>query len=228
MTQPRGPASDRDRLGMLTGPPIDVSVTIRPKMPIYAGNPGVAIERRQSIERGDGANVSRLELGAHTGTHVDAPCHFIPDGAGADELALDAFVGPCIVADATHATGQLDRRLVDSLSLPARCDRILLKTPNSQLWERDAFTSDFVRLTGGGAEALIERGVRAVGIDYLSIGDPDAHRALLGRGIGVIEGLDLRRVDPGGYFVVCLPVKIARSDGAPARVVLWPLASWTG
>jgi arylformamidase len=101
---------------------------------------------------------------------------------------------------------------------------VLLKTPNSRLWELDEFSSDFVRLTGSGAEALIERGVRAVGIDYLSIGDPDAPHALLERHIGVIEGLDLRGVDPGDYFIVCLPLKIAGSDGAPARTVLWSLA----
>jgi arylformamidase len=206
-------------------PLIDVSVTIRTHMPIYPGDPGVDIELAHAIDRGDPANVSRLELGTHTGTHVDAPCHFLPDGPGADELALEIFVGRCVVADATGAQGPLDAALIDGLDLEPGTERVLVKTPNSRLWERDAFASNFVRLDVGGADALVRRGARLVGIDYLSIGDPDAHRTLLERGIGVIEGLDLRRVDPGSYFLACLPLKIAGSDGAPARAVLWPLTS---
>jgi arylformamidase len=203
--------------------PIDVSVTVRPGMPVYAGDPGVSFELARSIERGDPANVTRLDLGVHTGTHVDAPRHFFAGGPGADELPLDPFVGPCVVVDATAATGRMDAALVRSLDLPARGGRVLLKTPNSQLWERDAFAPDFVRLDGGGAHALVERGARLVGLDYLSIGDRDAHLALLGRGVGVVEGLDLRGVDPGGYLLVCLPLKLAGCDGAPARALLYPV-----
>jgi arylformamidase len=210
--------------GIPAGPAIDVSVTIRPAMPTYPGDPGVAIELARSIDRGDPANVSRLDLGAHTGTHVDAPRHFLPDGAGAEELPLETFAGPCVVVDATAAVGQLDAALVDSLELPPGSERVLLKTTNSRLWERDSFSPEFVRLNGSGAEALIGRGVRLVGIDYLSIGDAEAHVALLGRGVGVLEGLDLRAVEPGPYFLVSLPLKIAGSDGAPARTVLWPLS----
>jgi arylformamidase len=204
---------------------IDVSVTIRPGMPIYEGNPGVEIALAQSIERGDVADVSRLQLGAHTGTHVDAPRHFISGGAGAAELALEPFVGPCVVADAMGAAGRIDAALVDSLDIEPGTERVLLKTPNSRLWERDSFTPDFVRLDGSGADALVGRGVRLVGIDYLSIGDPDAHHALLRRRVGVIEGLDLRTVRAGAYFLACLPLKIADCDGAPARAVLWPLTT---
>jgi arylformamidase len=205
-------------------PPIDVSVTIRPRMPIYPGNPGVAIELAQSIDRGDSANVSRLDLGAHTGTHVDAPCHFLHGAPGADELPLDPFVGPCAVVRPTSAGGTIDGGAIDSLELPPECERVLLKTPNSLLWERDEFASDFCRLNAEGANALIERGVRLVGIDYLSIGDAEAHVSLLAHHVGVIEGLDLRAVGAGDYFIVCLPLKIAGSDGAPARALLWPLA----
>jgi arylformamidase len=191
-------------------------------MPIYDGNPGVSIELAQSLERGDPANVSRLELGAHTGTHVDAPRHFIADGAGADELPLEPFVGPCVVADATAAAGAIDAALIASLDLPSGSERVLLKTPNSRLWERDSFTRDFARLNGSGANALIERGVRLVGIDYLSVGDAAAHVALLGQGVCVVEGLDLRAVEPGRYYMACLPLKISGCDGAPARALLWP------
>ena len=204
--------------------PLDVSVTIRPEMPIYDGNPGVSIELVQSLERGDSANVSRLELGVHTGTHVDAPRHFLPDEGGADELPVELFVGPCVVVDAA-ADGAIDGTVISSLDLPPGTERVLLKTRNSELWDRPTFTRDFVRLDGSGAKALIERGVLAVGIDYLSIGDRDAHVTLLTSGAGVIEGLDLRAVDPGSYFLTCLPLKVARSDGAPARALLWPQLS---
>jgi arylformamidase len=203
---------------------IDVSVTIRPRMPIYEGDPGVDISLARSIDRGDLANVSRLELGAHTGTHVDAPRHFIANGPGADRLTLESFVGPCVVADAAAADGQIDAALVDSLELEPGTERVLLKTTNSQLWKRDSFTPDFLRLDASGADALIARGVQLVGIDYLSIGDPPTHKTLLDHRVGVIEGLDLRPVDPGRYFLACLPLKIADCDGAPARAVLWPLS----
>jgi arylformamidase len=204
----------------MNGAPIDVSVTVRERMPIYEGDPGVAMQLAKAIERGDPANVTRLELGAHTGTHVDAPCHFLPAGAGASELPLDPFVGPCVVADGTATAGPLDAAFVEALALEG--ERVLLKTPNSELWARDTFTRDFLRLDGSGARALIAHGVRLVGIDYLSVGDPEAHSLLLERGVGVIEGLDLRAVEPGRYFLVCLPVKIEGSDGAPARAILFP------
>jgi len=231
--RPRWPIARRTAPHAPTPPPaipaprgalIDVSVTIRPRMPIYPGNPGVRIALAQSLERGDPANVARLDLGAHTGTHVDAPRHFLPDGAGAERLDLDAFVGPCVVADAMAARGAIDEAAVAALDLPAGVDRVLLRTPNSRLWERDAFSPDFVRLDGGGAAALIARGVRLVGIDYLSIGDGDAHRALLGHDVAVVEGLDLRAVEPGAYLLACLPLRVEGADGAPARAVLWPLS----
>jgi arylformamidase len=206
----------------MTAKPIDVSVTVRPEMPVYPGDPGIAIELAKSIEGGDPANVSRLDLGAHTGTHVDAPRHFLPAGAAADELALELFVGPCVVADMTAAAGPIGAADIAALDLPDGSERVLLRTRNSTLWERDRFSPDFVRLDGSGAQALIDRGVRVVGIDYLSIGDRDAHLALLGRGVGVIEGLDLRAVTPGPYRLACLPLKIAGCDGAPARALLWP------
>jgi arylformamidase len=191
-------------------------------MPIYEGDPGVSVELAKAIHAGDPANVSRLTLGAHTGTHVDAPRHFIPGSAGADKLPLHLFVGPCFVADAGSAPAVMDAGFIDSLELPPGTERVLLKTPNSKLWDRDTFVPDFARLNASGASALIERGLHLVGIDYLSIGDPDAHRMLLTRRIGIIEGLDLREVEPGDYIVACLPLKVAGADGAPARAVLWP------
>jgi arylformamidase len=191
-------------------------------MPIYEGDPGVSVELAQAIDRGDAANVSRLELGSHTGTHVDAPRHFIPGGAGVDELPAEPFVGPCIVAGVTSPRAAIDAAVIESLHLPAGTERVLLKTPNSRLWDRASFARNFVRLNLAGANALIDRGLRLAGIDYLSIGDPESHLALLTHGIGVVEGLELREVEPGAYFVACLPLKIAGCDGAPARALLWP------
>jgi arylformamidase len=194
-------------------------------MPIYEGNPGVSIELAQSLVNGDPANVSRVELGAHTGTHVDAPRHFFADGAGVDQLPLEQFIGPSTVVDATAATEAIDAHFINGLGLRPGTERVLLKTRNSRLWERDRFTKDFVRLDGSGAVALVRNGTRLVGIDYLSVGDRDAHLQLLGQGVSVVEGLNLREVEPGSYFVVCLPLKIEDCDGAPARVLLWPLGT---
>jgi arylformamidase len=199
---------------------IDVSVRIRPSMPIYEGNPGVRLYRAQSIADGATANVSGLDLGCHTGTHVDAPLHFFDQGAGSETLPLEILVGPAVVVDATSLTRPIDAASLEGLDLPAGAERIILKTTNSELWGRDEFTRDFLRLTGDGARLLIGRGARLVGIDYLSIGDEDAHRVLLGSEIVAVEGLDLRDVEPGPYDLICLPLRLVGSDGAPARAVL--------
>jgi arylformamidase len=212
--------------GIPEGPPIDVTVPIRPGMPVYPGDPGVDLTLARSIDRGDPANVTRLDIGAHTGTHVDAPCHFISGARGASELSLDRFLGPCVVADATGADGPIGTDAINALDLPPLTERVLLRTRNSELWARDEFTDGFVRLDAGGAAAVVERGVRVVGIDYLSIGDRPAHLTLLERDIGIIEGLDLRAVEPGPYYLACLPLRIAGADGAPARALLWRLASF--
>lgn len=200
---------------------IDISVPVRPLMPIYADNPGVSLSLHSAIAEGDRANVTRIDFGAHTGTHVDAPCHFYPDGKGAEALSLDVLVGPCLVVDATWASGSLDAAAVKRMALPPGTERVLVRTENSWLWERPDFTRDFVRFDGSGARALVDAGVRLVGLDYLSIGDGDAHRVLLGDGDVVpVEGLDLRQVEPGAYELICLPLRVVGSDGAPSRAVL--------
>jgi arylformamidase len=199
---------------------IDVSVPIRPEMPIYDGNPGVRLTRVQSIEEGDEANVSELDLGVHTGTHVDAPLHFIEGGESAETLPLQVLIGPAHVVDATSLDGPIDADSLAGIDLPDKAERLILKTRNAELWARDEFTRDFIRLTADGARMLIGRGVLLVGIDYLSIGDQEAHRVLLGSGIVAVEGLDLREVEPGPYELMCLPLRLVGSDGAPARAVL--------
>ena len=199
---------------------IDVSVAVWPGMVVWEGDPPVRFDRVASIAGGDGYNLTRLELSAHTGTHVDAPLHFLDGGATMDALPLDALIGPCHVVDATAAENSLDAAALERLELPLDTERLLFKTRNGALWERDTFSSDFVAFTGDGAEALVALGVRAVGIDYLSIGDEHAHRVLLGAGVVPIEGLDLRAVEPGPYRLVCLPLKLADAEGAPARALL--------
>jgi arylformamidase len=203
----------------------DISVPIHTGMHVYDGNPGFRLELVTSIAAGAEANVSRLDLGVHNGTHVDAPLHFIDGGAGTESLDLEALVGPAYVVDATAVSGDLDADALGSVAFPSDLTRILFKTSNSQLWSRSSFTREFVRLTGSGARFLIERGVRLVGIDYLSIGDAEAHRELLAARVIALEGLDLREVDPGEYELICLPLRLEGSDGVPARAILRDVAN---
>ena len=192
---------------------VDVSGPIQPGMVTYPGDPTVTLERVSAIADGAIANVSRLDFGVHSGTHVDAPVHFVDGAAGAEALPLQALVGPVRVV-------AVETLRAEDLSAQDLSERVLFKTPNSQLWSRSTFSSDYVSLDAAGAEVLLAQGVRLVGIDYLSIGDEDAHRLLLGAGVVTIEGLDLRGIDPGEYELVCAPLKLVGSDGAPARVFL--------
>lgn len=205
---------------------IDVSVPVRSGMVVYDGDPEVRVESVTAIARGDLANVSRMELGTHTGTHVDAPRHFVDGAAGADRLPLDALVGPAVVADAAGAPGDVDAGALAALEVPPGTERLLLRTRNGALWERGEFTRDYVGVAEDAAAALVAMGIRLLGIDYLSIApsrDPaPTHRVLLEAGVVVVEGLDLRRAPPGRYDLVCLPLRLEGADGAPARALLRP------
>lgn len=197
---------------------LDVSVAIEPGMVLWPGDPDVRVERASAIADGEIANLTRLALGAHAGTHVDAPVHFFDDAPGAEALPLDALIGPCVVVDAGSARGELGPDALDGLA--DGTTRVLFKTRNSGLWERDAFVEDSVSLSNEAAREVVRRGIRLVGIDYLTIGGVRAHRTLLRAGVVPLEGVDLRGVEPGAYRLVCLPLKLAGSDGAPARAVL--------
>lgn len=197
----------------------DISVPIRADMPIYEGNPGVELERASAIADGDPANVSKLIFGVHTGTHVDAPLHFIDGAPGAEGIPLGALVGPAVVVDAT-GLDRLGEAELQGLEIPEGAERVLLKTRNSELWNRNDFTRDFLRLDGSSARFVVARGIRTIGIDYLSIGDREAHRELLGAGVVPVEGLDLRKIEPGEYTFICLPLDVVGSDGGPARAIL--------
>lgn len=209
-------------------PWIDVSVPIRPGMPIFEGDPVVELVRTASIAGGDICNVSRLDFGVHSGTHIDAPVHFIDGAGGIEAVPLDALVGPALVVDAGSATGALDHDAVRALAIPPGTERVLFRR-NSALWQEPTFQSTFTGLTDDAAAVLVEQGVRLVGIDYLSIapfGDPTpTHRVLLEAGVVIVEGLDLRAVGPGEYDLVCLPLLIPGSDGGPARAILRRRAS---
>ena len=199
---------------------IDITLPIRPGMVVYPGDPAIHLERSSSIAAGDPANISRLDFGVHTGTHIDAPSHFIDGAAGAEAVPLEALVGPAVVVDATSLEEDIDEAALETLDLPDGAERLIFKTRNSELWTSDTFSHDFIRFVESGARRIVSMGVRLVGIDYLSIGDEQAHHVLLGADVVPVEGLDLREVTPGAYGLICMPMKIAGSDGAPARVVL--------
>jgi arylformamidase len=202
----------------------DISVPIHPAMPVWPGDPPVVIERVKSMAEGAHDNVSRIDIGVHAGTHVDAPIHFIADGVGADRVPLDALIGSAVVVDATHLNRHLGSGELSSLAIPEGTERVLFKTTNSELWESDHFETGFLGVTEDGARWLMERGVRLVGIDYLSIApygvSVPTHRALLGAGVAILEGTDLRGVEPGEYELICAPLRIVGADGAPARALL--------
>jgi len=202
---------------------IDISVPNGPTQHVYPGDPPPRVEQAKAIRAGDVCNVSLLTMGSHTGTHVDAPYHFIDGGARLGEVALERMVGEALVVD-LRGRAAVDAAALESAALRTG-DILLCRTDNSWRWEKAEFQRDFVYLTLDAAGLLVERGIRAVGIDYLSIeqfgsSDFPVHHRLLGAGVFVIEGLDLRAVEPGRYTLVCLPLKFPDLDGAPARAVL--------
>ena len=201
---------------------IDVSVPVRAGMVHWPDDPPVKLERASSIARGDEANVTRLDMSAHTGTHMDAPLHFFDEDPGMETFPLDIGMGRARVI-AIEGEEPIDRGQLEDLDIESG-ERLLFRTVNSERawWERD-FDPGFAEA----AELLGEIGVALVGVDYLSVGGPgdeggEVHRALLGAGVWVVEGLDLSMVEPGEYELTCLPVKLVESDGAPARVLVRP------
>jgi arylformamidase len=211
----------------MASPWIDVSVRLRTGMVSWPGDPPARISHALDLERGDPCTVSLLEMGAHTGTHMDAPAHFVRGGVGIDEMPLDAAIGSARVIPIR------DRKSIKPDELVRhgirRGERVLFKTHNSDHgWDTDSFFEDFVYLSAAAAQYLVERQVRLVGVDYLSVGGfradgKETHQALLKAGIWIIEGLNLKWVRPGRVQLVCLPLKIAGGDGAPARALVRPM-----
>ncbi|MBM9465983.1 cyclase family protein [Nakamurella leprariae] len=204
---------------------VDVTVPLVPgEVPLYPGDTDLEIRRDQRLVDGDAANVSSMTCSLHCGTHVDAPVHFLDGHPGVDAVPIDTLIGPAWVADATGVDGDLDEAALAILGIPPEATRVLFRTSNSALWDTRRFSEDFVALTPTAAAVLAGRGVRLIGIDWLSVAsyrDPaPTHQVLLRAGVTVLETLDLRAVEPGWWTLTCLPLRIPGADGAPARAVL--------
>jgi arylformamidase len=204
----------------------DITLAISPAMPVWPGNPAVVLERVSSMDAGAHDNVSRLACGVHTGTHVDAPHHFLNDHRTVESLSLDILTGPAQVVQIPDDVKVVNAEALERTLLPAGTKRLLLRTSNSYIWERNEteFVTGFVGISEDGADWLVSHGIKLVGIDYLSVApyhkSVPTHRSLLTAGIIIVEGLDLSAIKPGHYELFCLPLKLVGSDGAPARVIL--------
>jgi len=204
----------------------DISLTISPSLPIWPGDPALELEQIESMDKGAHANVTRLSAAVHLGTHVDAPHHFLNDGRTVESLPLSILTGPCYVTQLPDGVDAITAEVLDRSEITADMKRVLFGTSNSHWWKNGEtkFQTDFVAITEDGAEWLVERGVQLVGVDYLSVapyGDSGpTHTVLLKAGIVIVEGLNLSQVSRGFYDLYCLPLKIADSDGAPARAIL--------
>lgn len=206
---------------------IDISTPIRPSMVVWPGDDPVRVEQTLSLDQGAPFNLTVLAMTAHTGTHVDAPRHFLADGVAIEQMPLDTLVGPAQVIQVD------DPRTVRACHIPDDLEpgaRLLFKTRNStEYLSRPEFVEEFVYVSEEAALKMARARVRMVGVDYLSVGGfhddmRETHVALLGAGIYVVEGLVLAHVTPGPYELVCLPLLIPGSDGSPARALLRPLS----
>lgn len=204
----------------------DISLPLSADLPLWPGDPAPVIERFSKMEEGEGQNISSMEMCVHFGTHIDAPFHFVKDGSKVEDLSLDLLMGPAQVLELPQDCDVINVDVLKDAGIADDVTRLLFKTRNSQHWlngDRE-FDKDFVALSVDGAQYLMERGVRLVGIDYLSIASFYApvptHVALLKGGVVVVENLDLSAVVAGMYELICLPLNISGAEGSPARVVL--------
>jgi len=205
---------------------LDITAPLQAELPHWPGDPKFALRQAASVKQGDEATVSVFTMGTHTGTHVDAPAHYYADAATVDRMPLDATIGPARVIAIRNPQAITAEELVAYDIQPG--ERLLFKTRNSAwAWTRAEFVQDYVFVAPGAAQLLAERKTRCVGVDYLSVGGfgpagRETHETLLAAGVWIIEGLDLTAVVPGRYELICLPLRIADSDGAPARAILRP------
>ena len=201
----------------------DVTVPLSKELIVYPGDPHVKIISRTAIGRDDAqCNLSCYSFSSHAGTHVDPPSHFIENGVTVDNLPLELLMGRARVVEVTAPV--IDESVLEEFDFTADA-RVLFKTRNSYLWSQKKFVEDYVYITAGAARVLVAEGIKVVGIDYLSVdkfgnGEAETHLTLLQAGVVIIEGLDLREIEPGDYEMMCLPLKVKNGDGAPARVVL--------
>jgi arylformamidase len=208
----------------VTGRIIDISLALERQLPTWPGSRGHRTYLTMAIESGDAANVTQLEMDVHAGTHVENSLHFLADGDPVARVALERLVGPALVVEI--AGGAVTPAALDESDIAPGTLRLLLKSSNSALWhaEDPTFDPDYVALTVGAAEWLVDHRVDVVGIDYLSVqrfeDPPETHRILMRAGIAIIEGLDLTNATAGVYDLVCLPLRLSRAEGAPARAIL--------
>jgi arylformamidase len=207
-------------------PIYDISLTISSEIPVWPGDPGVQLTQVSFMDKGDVCNVTNLALGVHAGTHVDAPHHFLNDHRTVESLRLDVLVGPAYVVSLGEEVDIISEEVLSSVDIPSGVERLLIKTRNSALWGKDVkeFVKEFVAIREDGARWLVQKGIRLVGVDYLSVapygnGTP-THRVLLESGIIALEGLNLHEITQGYYDLYCLPLKLLNSDGAPSRAIL--------
>ena len=205
---------------------LDISVPISPELTVWPGDPGIVLEQYREIANGNTSTDSRLACSVHSGTHVDAPAHFFENGATVEQLPLDVLIGKATVVEILN-DDLITPEIMEAQALPAETKRLLFKTKNSALWSDPdhQFNPDFVALSAESASWMADKGIKLVGIDYLSIqpfkdAEPLTHRILLEAGIIILEGLNLQGVNSGEYQLICLPLKLAGSEGAPARAIL--------
>ena len=204
----------------------DISLAISQSLPVWPGDPPIVLEQIESMDSGAHVNISRLSVSVHIGTHVDAPHHFLNNGRTVEQLPLDVLTGPCYVTQLPDGVDAITSDALESIPIPENVTRVLFGTSNSRLWARgvEQFQEDFVAVTQDGAEWLVRRDIRLVGVDYLSVaphGDSaPTHKVFLEAGVVVVEGLELSAVPRGFYDLYCLPLKLLGSDGAPARAIL--------
>lgn len=203
----------------------DITLTISPDLVVWPEDLPIKLERVSKMEDGDIANVSRIEMSVHTGTHIDAPFHFIKDGETVENISLRMLTGRAYVLHLLDVD-MITAEILAEANIPPRTRRVLFRTRNSEHWEKPSrtFNKNYVSLAVDGAEYLINRGVKLVGVDYLSVAPfsdvAPTHEALLEAGVVIVEGLNLSAVSQGRYTLYCLPLKLANSDGAPARAIL--------
>lgn len=205
----------------------DISLPVHPDMVIWPEHPPTVLQRFRKMEEGARCNLSWLEMSTHSGTHVDAPHHFLNGETTIETLPLEALVGPAEVVAFPNYVDVINVELLEKAGIPLETRRLLCKTRNSTLWARGEreFDKDFISLTAEAAEWLVARGIRLVGVDYLSIArylEPGGvtHLVLLGARVVIVEGLNLSSVPPGSYTLVCLPLKLVGGEAAPARAIL--------
>jgi arylformamidase len=204
---------------------IDISLPISECLPVWPDSCGVRVTREKNLEEGADSNVTRLDSDVHVGTHVEGSLHFFPDGKSVDDIPLDIFVGPAVVAYLPEASC-VGAEELEQLDLPENTIRLLLRTKNSEMWSNSnkEFRENYVGVTKDGAEWIVKNGIRLIGMDYLSVAKYtdaiETHRILLSDEVTILEGLDLSRAPAGEYELLCLPLKLAGAEAAPARVVL--------